>query len=118
MLRFEIHPNGAFNTAEFGTVKNAEQFKALHAYSPLHHVKDGLAYPAVLMLAGANDGGVVPPTSYRMAAGLHAASSSGRPVLLRVSFDSGHGLGDSHSAGTDRRADVYAFLFEQLGVGQ
>jgi prolyl oligopeptidase len=118
MLRFEIHPNGAFNTSEYGSVKNAEQFKALHAYSPLHHVKDGTAYPAVLMLAGANDGRVDPSHSYKMAARLQAATSSGRPVLLRVSFDSGHGLGDSHSAGVDRRADVYAFLFEQLGVGQ
>src|SRR5260370_31596183 len=116
MLRFEIHPNGAFNTSEYGSVKNAEQFKALHAYSPLHHVRHGTAYPAVLMLAGANDGRVDPSHSYKMAARLQAATSSGRPVLLRVSFDSGHGLGDSYSASVDRRADVYAFLLDQLGT--
>ena len=52
MLRFEVHPNGVFNTAEYGSVKNAEQFKALYAYSPLHRVKDGTAYPAVLLLTG------------------------------------------------------------------
>jgi prolyl oligopeptidase len=118
MLRFEVHPNGAFNTAEYGSVKNAEQYKALHAYSPLHHVKDGVAYPAVLMLVGTNDGRVDPSHSYKMAARLQAATSSKRPILLRVSFDSGHGLGDSHSAGANRRADVDAFLFDQLGMGR
>ena len=116
MLRFEVHPNGVFNTAEYGSVKNAEQFKALCAYSPLYHVKDGAAYPAVLMLVGTNDGRVDPSHSYKMAARLQAATSSDRPILLRVSFDSGHGLGDSHSAGADRRAEVYAFLFDQLGM--
>ena len=49
MLRVELHPNGAFNVTEFGTVKDAEQFTALYAYSPYHHVKDGTAYPAVLL---------------------------------------------------------------------
>jgi len=57
MLRVELDPNGAFNTTEFGSVKDSDQFKALHAYSPYHHVKDGTAYPAVLFPCGENDGG-------------------------------------------------------------
>jgi prolyl oligopeptidase len=116
MLRFEAHPNGVFNTAEYGSVKDPAQFKALYAYSPLHHVKDGTAYPAVLLLTGVNDGRVDPANSYKMAARLQAATASKRPVLLRVNFESGHGLGDGFSSAVDRRAEVYAFLFEQLGV--
>src|SRR3974390_3831707 len=60
MLRVELDPNGSFNVTEFGTVKDPEQFKALYAYSPLQHVKDGAKYPAVLMLTGENDGRVDP----------------------------------------------------------
>src|SRR5436305_13624242 len=55
MLRVELAPNGAFNVTELGTVKNHEQFKALYAYSPYHHVVDGTKYPAVLMMTSAND---------------------------------------------------------------
>jgi prolyl oligopeptidase len=116
MLRVELHPNGAFNVTEFGTVKDPEQFKALYAYSPYHRVKDGTAYPAVFLLTGANDGRVDPANSRKMAARLQAATSSGRPVLLQVSADSGHGIGDNLSDEIDRAADVYAFLFGELGI--
>jgi prolyl oligopeptidase len=116
MLRVELHPNGAFNVTEFGTVKDPEQFKALYAYSPYHRVKDGTAYPAVFLLTGANDGRVDPANSRKMAARLQAATSSGRPVLLQISADSGHGIGDNLSDEIQRGADVYAFLFDQLGL--
>jgi prolyl oligopeptidase len=116
MLHFELHPNGAFNVTEFGSVKDADQFKALYDYSPLHHVKEGTAYPAVLLLTGVNDGRVDPSNSYKMAARLQAAASSRNPILLRVTFDSGHGIGAGLSETINRTADVYAFLFEQLGM--
>jgi prolyl oligopeptidase len=116
MLRAELHPNGAFNVTEFGSVKDEAQFKALYAYSPYHNVKDGTAYPAVFLLTGINDGRVDPANSLKMAARLQAATSSKRPILLRVSFGSGHGIGDSLSTAIERQADVYAFLFDQLGV--
>ena len=116
MLRVELHPNGAFNVTEFGTVKDPEQFQALYAYSPYHHVKDGTRYPAVLLLTGENDGRVDPANSRKMAARLQAATSSGRPVLLRVSFSSGHGIGTSLTERIAQQADVYAFLFHELGV--
>jgi prolyl oligopeptidase len=116
MLRVELHPNGAFNVTEFGTVNNPEQFKALYAYSPYHRVKDGTAYPAVFLLTGANDGRVDPANSRKMAARLQTATSSDRPVLLQVSSESGHGIGDSLSDEIERAADVYAFLFTQLGI--
>ena len=76
----------------------------------------GGPYPAVFLLTGANDGRVDPANSRKMTARLQAATSSGRPVLLQVSFESGHGIGDNLSDQIDRSADVYAFLFGQLGV--
>jgi prolyl oligopeptidase len=116
MLRVELHPNGAFNVTEFGTVKDPAQFKALYAYSPYHRVKDGTRYPAVFLLTGANDGRVDPANSRKMAARLQAATASGQPILLQVSADSGHGIGDNLSAEIERAADVDAFLFERLGI--
>jgi len=115
MLRVELSPNGAFNVTEFGTVSDPEQFKALFAYSPYHHVKDGVAYPAVLLTTGLNDPRVEPMQSFKMTARLQAASSSGRPVLLRVS-DTGHGIGSSLEDAIALNTDSLAFFFAELGV--
>ena len=116
MLRVELAPNGAFNVTEFGTVKNPEQFKALYAYSPYHHVVDGTKYPAVLMMTGANDGRVAPYHSRKMAARLLAANKSENPILLRTSSSAGHGIGTALSERIKQSADIYAFLFAQLGI--
>jgi prolyl oligopeptidase len=116
MLRVELAPNGAFNVTEFGTVKNAEQFKALYAYSPYHHVVDGTKYPAVLMMTGANDGRVAPYHSRKMTARLLAANKSDNPILLRTSSSAGHGIGTALSERIKQSADIYAFLFAQLGM--
>jgi len=116
MLRVETFPNGAFNVTEFGTVKETEQFKALYAYSPYHHVKDGADYPAVLFLTGDNDGRVDPMNSRKMTARLQAATHSGRPIFLRTSAGSGHGIGTALNERIEQDADVFAFLFDQLGI--
>ncbi|HMC15576.1 MAG TPA: prolyl oligopeptidase family serine peptidase [Albitalea sp.] len=116
MLRFELSPNGAFNATEFGSVKDPAQFKALYAYSPYHHVVDGGVYPAVMLLTGINDGRVEPHHSLKMAARLQAASVSGKPVLLRVAGDAGHGQGMALSSQIELDADVFAFLFDQLNI--
>src|SRR5205085_11703550 len=84
MLRVELAPNGAVNVTEFGTVKDPDQFKALYAYSPYHHVGDGTKYPSILMMTGANDGRVAPYHSRKMIARLDAANKSGNPILLRT----------------------------------
>jgi prolyl oligopeptidase len=118
MLRSELSANGTFNIPEFGTVKQPAEFKALYAYSPLHHVQDHTNYPAVLLLTGVNDGRVDPANSYKMAARLQAATTGPHPILLRVTFESGHGMGASLSEEIDEKADVYAFLFEQLGIDE
>ncbi|WP_438018278.1 prolyl oligopeptidase family serine peptidase [Sorangium sp. So ce315] len=116
MLRVELTPNGAFNVTEFGTVKDPAQFEALHAYSPYHHVKDGTAYPATLLLTGANDARVDPFHSRKMAARMQAATSGSAPILLRASGSTGHGLGTPLSEQIEEQADVFAFLFQQLGL--
>ncbi len=116
MLRVEATPNGEFNVTEFGTVKARAQFDALYAYSPYHRVKDGTAYPAILLTSGENDGRVDPYNSRKMAARLQAANSSGRPVLLRISADTGHGIGTALNTRVEEDADTYAFLMAQLGM--
>ncbi len=116
MLRVELSPNGAFNVTEFGTVKDAAQFQALHAYSPYHRVKDGTAYPPTLMLTGANDPRVDPMQSRKMIARLQAATRNASPILLRTSHDSGHGGDTSLEQEIAELTDIYAFLFAQLGV--
>jgi prolyl oligopeptidase len=116
MLRVELDPNGAFNVTEFGTVKDPEQFKALYAYSPYHHVKDGTAYPAILFLTGDNDHRVNPMQSRKMTARLQAANSSGHPVMLRTSSNAGHGIGTSLDEEIEQNSDYVSFLFDQLGI--
>ena len=117
MLRVELDPNGAFNVTEFGTVKDPEQFKALYAYSPYHHVKAGTAYPAILMPTGENDHRVNPMQSRKMIALLQASTSSDRPILLRTSSSAGHGLiGASLDEQIEQDTDVFSFLFDQLGI--
>lgn len=116
MLRVELDPNGAFNVPEFGTVKILEQFQALHAYSPYHRVLDGISYPNVLLLAGEKDGRVNPAHSRKMAARLQDASGSGNPILVRLSSDSGHGMGTALAERVSATADVFAFLFDALGM--
>jgi prolyl oligopeptidase PreP (S9A serine peptidase family) len=108
-------PNGAFNVTEFGTVKELDQFRALYAYSPYHHVVDGTQYPAVFFLTGDNDPRVDPANSRKMTARLQA-SGTGRLVLLRTSGSSGHGIGTGLSEQIAEKADAFAFLFDQLGV--
>jgi len=115
MLRVELQPNGAFNVTEFGTVKEPDQFRALYGYSPYHHVVDGTNYPAVLFLTGDNDPRVDPLNSRKMTARLQASGAK-RPVLLRTSSNSGHGIGTALSEYLAEQADVQAFLFDQLGV--
>ncbi len=102
MIRVEATPNGAFNVTEFGSVKDPEQFRALYAYSPYHHVVDGTRYPAVLLTAGEGDPRVDSWHAKKMAARLQEATTSGLPVLLRIS---GWGTGSAARAtsGSPRR---------------
>jgi prolyl oligopeptidase len=114
-LRGELSPNGLFNTTEFGTVKDPDQFKALYAYSPYQHVVKGTRYPAILLTAGLNDGRVAPYNSFKFAALLQAATAPDSPVLLTVnSF--GHGIGSSLDQQVADITDVFSFFAYELGA--
>lgn len=115
MIRVELSPNGAFNITEFGTVTDEDQFKAINAYSPFHRVRDGERYPAVLMTTGQNDPRVDPMHSRKMTARLQAADPEGL-FLLRTSANAGHGIGSSMNERIEQNVDIYAFLFDQLGM--
>jgi prolyl oligopeptidase len=115
MLRSEQHPNGAFNTTEYGTVQDREQFEAMRAYSPYHNVRDGIAYPATLLTGGENDPRVDAYHPKKMAARLQAATSGAEPILLRIK-SSGHGIGESLDQTVDELSDVYAFIFDRVGI--
>lgn len=116
MLRIETTTNGVPNIKEFGTVKDKDGFKGLLAMSSLHHVKDGVDYPAVLLTHGINDPRVAPWTSAKMTARLQAATSGIRPILFRVDFGAGHGIGSTKSQRFDQMADQMAFLLWQFNL--
>lgn len=113
-LRFETTANGPSNIPEFGSVTTEEGFHALHAMSAYANVRDGRAYPAVLLEAGFNDPRVVSWVIGKMAARLQAATSSGKPVLLRVDFDTGH-FGGAQDQTEALIADEWSFLLWQFG---
>jgi prolyl oligopeptidase len=113
--RDEFAEGGPANIPEFGSVTDPVGFKALYETDPYIHIQDGVAYPAVLAITGANDPRVAPWIVAKFAARLQAATSSGRPVLLRVDYDAGHGaLGASRAQTQALITDEYAFLFWQL----
>jgi prolyl oligopeptidase len=114
-LRMETTANGVPNIQEFGTVKTPEGFEGLLAMSAYAHVKDGERYPAVLLTHGINDPRVEPWESAKMTARLQAATASGRPVLFRVDYDAGHGIGSTRKQHQEERADEWAFLLWQMG---
>jgi prolyl oligopeptidase len=116
VVRAEFTPNGPPNIPEFGTVKEADGFKALYEMSGYHHVTDGTKYPAVMVTTGWNDPRVVSWEPGKMAARLQAATSSGKPVLLRVDYDAGHGIGSTKTQREEELADEMSFALWQFGV--
>ncbi len=112
-LRSEFTPNGPNNVAEFGSIAQEEGFRALKAMDAYHALRDGVAYPAVLLTVGMTDSRVAPWDPAKMAARLQRATSSSKPVLLRVSFDEGHGFGSTKSQVDGEAADIYAFVLWQ-----
>jgi prolyl oligopeptidase len=115
-LRSELMASGPENIPEFGTVKDADGFKGLYAMDAYQHVKPNTAFPAVLLTTGVNDPRVAPWQAAKMTARLQASTSSGKPILLRVDYDAGHGIGSTKSQREIELADEIAFLFWQLGV--
>ncbi len=114
-IRSEESANGITNVSEFGSIKDPAEFAALLEMSTYHNVKDGTAYPAVLLVHGMNDPRVDVWESAKAAARLQAASSSGKPVLLRLDLQAGHGMGSTAAQRYAETADIYSFLLWQMG---
>ena len=115
-LRVETSPNGPPNTPEFGSTQTAEGYQALYEMSSYHHVKPGTPYPAVMVVTGINDPRVTPWEPAKMTAALQAATSSGKPVLLRVDYEAGHGMGSTKTQRERLLADQWSFLLWQFGA--
>ncbi|MDQ6880764.1 MAG: prolyl oligopeptidase family serine peptidase [Pseudomonadota bacterium] len=113
-IRAEDTANGITNISEFGTVKDSDGFRGLLEMSTYHQVKDGVAYPAVMFVHGLNDPRVDAWNSAKTAARMQAASTSGRPVLLRIDAQAGHGVGSTPAQGRSVSADSYSFMLWQM----
>ena len=115
MLRFHRFTIGWAWTSDYGSADDPSQFATLLAYSPLHNVRPGVAYPATLVTTGDHDDRVVPGHSFKFAAALQAAQAGEAPILIRIDTDAGHGPDKPVGKLIDERADVLAFLEAALG---
>ena len=116
MLRYHRFLIARLWIPEYGSADDAEQFRWLRAYSPYHHVRKGVAYPAVLLATAESDTRVDPMHARKMAARLQAATSGEHPVLLRLEARAGHGAGKPLSKVQQELTDSWTFVFSELGV--
>jgi len=116
VVRMEASANGVANIPEFGTIKNEEEFRALLAMSSYHHIKEAQKYPAVMLVHGVNDTRVDVWQSAKFASRLAAAQSQGKPVLMRLDYDLGHGGGGTRNQQQAQIADIWSFFLWQFGV--
>ena len=116
MLRYHRFLIARLWIPEYGSAEDPAQFPWLRAYSPYHHVRDGVAYPAVLLATAESDTRVDPMHARKMAARLQAATSSSRPILLRLESRAGHGAGKPLNKVLEELTDTWAFVFSELGV--
>ncbi len=115
MLRYHLFTIGRFWISEYGSSEVPEQFKYLYAYSPLHNVKDGVAYPPTLVTTADTDDRVAPGMAKKFAARLQVATpATAGPILIRVETKAGHGAGKPVSKQIEEEADIYAFLDKYL----
>ena len=113
MLRYHKFTAGRFWVAEYGNAEDTpDHYRFLSAYSPLHNVKGGVAYPPTLITTADTDDRVVPMHALKFAATLQAADAGRHPILLRVESKAGHGLGKPTSKVIDEQADIYTFLLQ------
>ena len=114
-LRSENSANGVPNIPEFGSAKDEKQFPWLLEMDALSHVQDGVRYPATLLIHGINDPRVSPWESMKFAARLQAATASDKPVLLRLDYAGGHGVGSTKTQRQEQFADMWSFMLWQFG---
>ena len=114
MLRFQKFTIGWNWITDYGSSENEAEYKVLRAYSPIHNVKK-TAYPATLITTADHDDRVVPAHSFKYAAAMQAAQTGSNPVLIRIDTKSGHGASSTTKA-IEQNADIYSFIFYNLGV--
>jgi prolyl oligopeptidase len=117
MLRFQKFTIGWNWIADYGSADNAEEFKVLYGYSPLHNIKSGVNYPATLVTTADHDDRVVPAHSFKYAAELQgkAGKDSKNPLLIRIDTNSGHGASNTKK-NIELTADIYGFILWNMGV--
>ena len=116
MLRFHKFTIGWAWVSDYGSSEDADQFRALYRYSPLHNIKQGRSYPPTMILTADHDDRVVPAHSFKFGAALQSAQSGPAPILLRIDTKAGHGAGKPTSKLIEEAADRFAFLFKSLGI--
>ncbi|MGH9495201.1 MAG: prolyl oligopeptidase family serine peptidase [Candidatus Sulfotelmatobacter sp.] len=116
MLRFQKFTIGWAWTSDYGSSDNAEDFKALYAYSPLHNLKPGTKYPPTLIATADHDDRVVPGHSFKFAATMQSDQAGPAPVLIRVETKAGHGAGKPISKTIEEMADEWSFVAHNLGM--
>jgi len=114
-VRMETSANGVANIPEFGTVQKEDEFGGLLAMSSYHQIKNGTKYPAIMATHGVNDIRVDVWQSAKFVARAMQASTSGKPILMRLEYDSGHGQGSTRAQSQVRSADMYSFMLWQMG---
>jgi prolyl oligopeptidase len=116
MLRFRDFTIGKAWQSDYGSVDNADEFKAMLAYSPLHNVRKNVDYPPTLILTGDHDDRVFPAHSFKFAATMQADDPHGRPILIRIDTRAGHGPGKPTAMLIDEVTDAYAFILQSFGI--
>jgi prolyl oligopeptidase len=116
MLRYQKFTIGSYWMPEYGDPEKPDQFKFLIAYSPVHNVKPGAKYPAMLITTADTDTRVHPAHAKKFAAAMQAANTSANPILLRVETKAGHGQGKPTTKQIEERADLYGFVMDRLGM--
>ncbi|MFN7945505.1 MAG: prolyl oligopeptidase family serine peptidase [Blastocatellia bacterium] len=116
MLRFQKFTIGWAWTSDYGSSDNADEFKAIYAYSPLHNLKEGVKYPATLITTADHDDRVVPAHSFKFAARLQEVQAGDAPVLIRIETKAGHGAGKPTAKIIEEAADKFGFLVKVLNI--
>ncbi len=116
MLRYHKFTIGWGWGVEYGTSDNEEQFHYIYKYSPLHNIREGVKYPATMVITADHDDRVVPAHSFKFGATMQHCQAGDAPILIRIESNAGHGAGKPTSKRIEEAADVYSFIFQNIGV--
>lgn len=116
MLKFSTFTVGRFWSADYGSVENPDEFKALYAYSPYHNLKPGVCYPPTMITTGDHDDRVYPAHSFKFAAAAQESQGCANPMLIRIDVRAGHGAGKPTQMRIEEAADTMTFLAHHLGL--